>query len=51
MLTLYVFRFVYRISVASQPVMKNNGRRNAQGKYDQHESGYNSLYVLVFDQS
>jgi hypothetical protein len=35
LLTLAASRIFYRISMISQPVVKNNGRRNAEGKYDQ----------------
>lgn len=37
--------------MVNQPVMKNNGRRNAEGEYHQQGSRYNFFYDLVFKQS
>lgn len=44
-------RLFNRICMISQPVMKNNGRCNTEGKYDQENSGYNFFYDKAFDQS
>ncbi len=43
-------RMFNRIGMIGQPVMKNNGRCNTEGKYDQENNGYNFFYDKAFDQ-
>jgi len=43
-------RLFYSVDMMGQPVMKNNSRRNAECKYDQHGCGYYFFYEQVFMQ-
>ncbi len=51
LLRIRISGFFTGISMIGQPVMKNNGGRYAECKYNQQCCGYNFFYYLVFKQS
>ena len=50
LLTFCLVRFPYSVAMIGQPVMKNNGRCNAESKYNHHKGSYKLLYDDWFKQ-